>query len=651
MKKRVFSFFLALLMVVTIVPITKAEAASSPSYDATKALTYAKAHWNDGKGLCAEFVADCLRAGGLSVPSGTVWTHQIVELLINTYGFKRTPLIGTSGPKGNWNSFFISNNQGRYNPGDVICYVPIGEQETNTNPVHVVLAGEATGTRITAYAHNIALNNVPIDQYSDNTDWTKSGSYSCFVINLSNGTTPSTPSTPSASMTPEQYLALSSVKTAYIKAYVSPKNGSANTWKLPWTDNSNASLRLGTISGEVLLKNKITNHAGNVWYEYDTGSSTRGFVYSGDVDFTPVSSVSMNLSSKTLKVGATTQLTATVAPSNASNQTVLWKSSNDSVATVSSSGLVTAKAAGTATITATARDGSGRKATATITVNEVKVTGITVSPTSKTMNIDATAQLTATVSPSNATNKAVTWSSSNTAVASVSSGGLVTAKAVGTATITATAKDGSGKTATSTIKVTCSHKSFVNGACSGCGIKAAAITQQPTSVTVAKGAMATVSVKASGDGLTYRWYFKDKGSSSFNYTSTFTGNTYSVSMTDARNGRQVYCRVYDKYGNMVQSNTATLTMGVVKITQQPTSVTVAKGAMATVSVKASGDGLTYRWYYKNKGSSSFIYTSTFTGNTYSVSMTDARNGRQVYCRVYDKYGNVVQSNTVLLSMK
>ena len=122
-------------------------------------------------------------------------------------------------------------------------------------------------------------------------------------------------------------------------------------------------------------------------------------------------------------------------------------------------------------------------------------------------------------------------------------------------------------------------------------------------------------------------------------------------MTDARNGRQVYCRVYDKYGNMVQSNTATLTMGVVKITQQPTSVTVAKGAMATVSVKASGDGLTYRWYFKDKGSSSFIYTSTFTGNTYSVSMTDARNGRQVYCRVYDKYGNVVQSNTVLLSMK
>ena len=282
--------------------------------------------------------------------------------------------------------------------------------------------------------------------------------------------------------------------------------------------------------------------------------------------------------------------------------------------------------------------------------NEVEITGIAMNSTDKTANIGDTTQLTATVSPSNATNKAVTWSSSNDFVAAVSSSGLVTAKAVGTATITATVNDGSGKMATATITVTCSHKNFVNGACSGCGVGAVVITQQPKNVTATRDEKAKVTVEAEGHGLTYHWYYKDTGFSNFGYTDAFSGNKYSVSMTDARDGRQVYCCVYDRYGNMAQSDTVTLTMNAVKITQQPTSVTVVKGATATVSVKASGDGLTYRWYYKDKGSSSFRHTSTFTGDTYSVAMTDAQDGRQVCCRVYDKYGNVVQSNTVTLTM-
>ena len=178
------------------------------------------------------------------------------------------------------------------------------------------------------------------------------------------------------------------------------------------------------------------------------------------------------------------------------------------------------------------------------------------------------------------------------------------------------------------------------------------IATQPKSVTVAEGEVAKVTVKAEGDGLYYRWYYKNAGASSYTYTSSFKGNTYSVTMNDARNGRQVLCRVYDKYGNVVQTNTVKLSMekSTVKITQQPVSVTVANGATAKVTVKATGDGLTYRWYFKNVGDTKYYYTSSFTGNTYSVTMNEARNGRQVLCRVYDKYGNVVQTNTVKLSM-
>ena len=178
-----------------------------------------------------------------------------------------------------------------------------------------------------------------------------------------------------------------------------------------------------------------------------------------------------------------------------------------------------------------------------------------------------------------------------------------------------------------------------------------AITKQPVSVTVASGTTAKVSFTATGDGLTYTWYFKNKGASSFSKTDSFTSNTYSVKMDSSRDGRQVYCVVKDKYGNKVQTNTVTLTMGnPAKITKQPTSVTMASGTTAKVSFTATGDGLTYTWYFKNKGTSSFSKTDSFTSNTYSVKMDSSRDGRQVYCVVKDKYGNSVKTNTVTLTM-
>ena len=123
------------------------------------------------------------------------------------------------------------------------------------------------------------------------------------------------------------------------------------------------------------------------------------------------------------------------------------------MATVSN-GVVTAVANGTATITATTADGSNKTATCAVTVNiPVKATGVTLNQTSLTLtSAGQTATLQATVSPSNASNKNVTWSSSNPSVASVSNG-VVTAVANGTATITVTTADGSNKTATCAVTV------------------------------------------------------------------------------------------------------------------------------------------------------------------------------------------------------
>ncbi len=144
-------------------------------------------------------------------------------------------------------------------------------------------------------------------------------------------------------------------------------------------------------------------------------------------------------------------LTATVFPSNATDTTVSWKSSNSTVASVDSYGKVTCKAPGSAVITCTSNSAPSVKATCSVSVTQA-VTSITVTGSS-TMEVGDTQTLSATVYPSNASNKSVTWSSSNTSVVTVSSYGYVTAKASGTAYITCKAADGNGASKTYYITV------------------------------------------------------------------------------------------------------------------------------------------------------------------------------------------------------
>ena len=185
-------------------------------------------------------------------------------------------------------------------------------------------------------------------------------------------------------------------------------------------------------------------------------------------------------------------------------------------------------------------------------------------------------------------------------------------------------------------------------------IQPVVITVQPENVTVADGAKATVSFTAEGEGLTYKWYYKNPGKETFSYTDSFKSNSYSVNMSASRDGRQVYCVVTDQYGNTATTDTVTLSMEVpepVKITVQPENVAVEDGAKATVSFTAEGEGLTYKWYYKNPGKETFSYTDSFKSNSYSVNMSASRDGRQVYCVVTDQYGNTATTDTVTLSME
>ena len=192
-------------------------------------------------------------------------------------------------------------------------------------------------------------------------------------------------------------------------------------------------------------------------YWYKAYQNVDDQIFYGDVKtfttlWNPVTEVTLDKAKYVFHtIGASLTLVPTVSPSDASDKSVSWKSSDDDVATVGQNGKVTAVGNGTATITVTTKELS-KTATCAITVAQW-VTGITLNKTSLVMAEGKSETLTATITPTNANDKSLTWTSSNTSVATVDQTGKVTAVSKGTAMITATAKDGSGVIATSSIKV------------------------------------------------------------------------------------------------------------------------------------------------------------------------------------------------------
>ncbi|MDA3890131.1 MAG: glycosyl hydrolase family 8 [Salinivirgaceae bacterium] len=176
----------------------------------------------------------------------------------------------------------------------------------------------------------------------------------------------------------------------------------------------------------------------------------KGFFNVSDMVFTyvggniPVTGISVTPTTLTVNKDANATIAPTISPANATNKTITWTSSNTAVATVNSSGIVTGKAAGTAIVTAKTVDGN-KQATCNITVTNVNipVTGVELVPASLSIEQGKSNSLTANVIPSNASNKALTFSSNNTSVATVSASGAVSGVSLGTVNITVTTADGS----------------------------------------------------------------------------------------------------------------------------------------------------------------------------------------------------------------
>lgn len=168
-----------------------------------------------------------------------------------------------------------------------------------------------------------------------------------------------------------------------------------------------------------------------------------------------IANLGLSANSQTIAVGGSFQLKAIILPENASNKTINWTSTNPEVAQVNTSGLVTANAEGTTQIIATTSDGSNLSAICNVTVEKqiINITQILLTPANSRLAIGRTLSLSVNITPDNASNKTLAWSSTNPAVATISDNGIVTAISEGDAIIIASTQDGSNLSATCQVSV------------------------------------------------------------------------------------------------------------------------------------------------------------------------------------------------------
>ncbi|MDE5840324.1 MAG: Ig-like domain-containing protein, partial [Muribaculaceae bacterium] len=230
-----------------------------------------------------------------------------------------------------------------------------------------------------------------------------------------------------------------------LKATVSPEEATDKT--VTWS-SSNEDVATVTDAGVV-----IAVSAGTATITATSGKASATCEITVEAPFVAVETITLDRNTAKVEEGKTVTLKATVRPVAATDQTVSWTSSDETVATVDSKGVVTGVKAGTAVITAKAGEKTAT-CTVTVTAKVIAVTGITLSQTEATVEVGEPLTLVATVTPDNATDKTVTWSSSNEAVATVDQDGKVTTLATGQVTITAEAGDYSAECVVTVSKTT-----------------------------------------------------------------------------------------------------------------------------------------------------------------------------------------------------
>ena len=337
-----------------------------------------------------------------------------------------------------------------------------------------------------------------------------------------------------------------------------------------------------------------------------------------------VESVSLSPTELTLTEGENASLTYSISPANASIKDVTWESSSPSVATVTGfTGRIDAIAEGTTTITVTTNDGN-KTATSTVTVKAkvIPVTGVSLDRTSLSLTEGETYSLVATVTPSNATNKSVTWSSSNTTVATVSSSGVVTAKAGGSATITVKTSDGA-KTATCAVTVKAKT------------VAVTGVSLNKTSLTMTVGdtqTLAATVTPSNASNKSVTWSSSDTSvatvSSSGVVTAKAAGSA-TITVTTNDGGKKATCSV------TVQAEKVAVTG--VSLNKTSLSMTVGDNQTLTATVTPSNaTDKSVAWSSSNTSvatvSSSGVVTAKAAGSA-TITVTTNDGGKKATCSV------------------
>ncbi len=243
-------------------------------------------------------------------------------------------------------------------------------------------------------------------------------------------------------------LTLEQGQAETLTATVKPNN--AANQNISWSSNNPA---IATVDDNGMVSALATGTA-TITVTTEDGNKTATCVVTVTAPATPIEVESISIKTTTeIAIGSSETLAVTYNPADANTgKEVTWSSSDETVAKVDANGKVTGLKAGTATITATSKTKSSITASCTVTVKAVSVANITVSPATTTLQIAGTATLSYTITPENATDKTVSWSSDNESVATVDANGKVSGKSEGTATITVKTTDGN-KTATCFVTV------------------------------------------------------------------------------------------------------------------------------------------------------------------------------------------------------
>ena len=226
-------------------------------------------------------------------------------------------------------------------------------------------------------------------------------------------------------------------------AKITPNN--ATNKKVTWVSNNDTVVKVdtngkvtGLSAGRAIITVKTED-------SNKTDTCTVRVVDPNSPSTTNVDAIGVSLSKSSLSMlkGDSYRLVATIKPSDATNKSIMWSSSNESIVTVDNNGKLMAKEAGKATITVKTKDG-GKTATCQITVfaEAIPVTGVVLNRSEVTLLKGESVTISARLTPENATNNNVTWTSSRPEVAKVDENGVVTGLKAGKTTIKVKTKDG-----------------------------------------------------------------------------------------------------------------------------------------------------------------------------------------------------------------